>query len=123
MVDFGSLRRTATRGAPTDPIEIFKRLPKPSHINDLWDSQSSVLKLWQARRTERDVVIKLNTGGGKTLVGLLIAQSLMIEHGLGALYLCPTNQLVRQTVDKAIETGLAAQAYETGVPLPKDFLN
>jgi replicative superfamily II helicase len=103
---------------------VFQRLPKPPHINDLWESQSEALKLWNRRRSENDLVIKLNTGGGKTLVGLLIGQSLANELKKPVLYLCPNNQLVRQTSDKAAEIGISALTYEAGPgDLPAEFLN
>ena len=58
-------------------------------------SQAQVLEEWFKRRnTDRDIVIKLNTGGGKTLVGLLIAQSILNEHHEPVIYLSPTVQLV-----------------------------
>jgi len=71
--------RREPQAAPIDPLRIFQRLPKPPHINDLWESQSDALRLWTTRRNQNDLVIKLNTGGGKTLVGLLIGQALLNE--------------------------------------------
>ena len=124
MVDFNKLNPARLQAKPTDPLRIFQRLPKPSHINDLWESQSEALKIWSQRRTENDLVIKLNTGGGKTLVGLLIGQALLHELGLPVLYLCPNNQLVRQAVEKAHEVGIPTLAYEAGAgDLPAEFLN
>lgn len=111
MVDFAKLRSERKETVPIDPIAIFQRLPKPPHINDLWDGQGKALGAWNERRTEIDLVIKLNTGGGKTLVGLLIAQSLLNELREPVLYLCPTNQLVEQTLEKATEIGLPAIGY------------
>src|SRR5712692_8673704 len=108
MVDFSRLRQAKTQAVPTDPFQVFKRLPKPPHINDLWESQSKVLSEWNGRRTEEDLVVKLNTGGGKTLVGLLIAQSLLNELREPVLYLCANTQLVQQTIEKASEIGLTA---------------
>lgn len=77
MVDFRKLRSTKVQPPAVDPIEIFRRLPKPPEITDLYTSQAEVLREWYERQEERDLVIKLHTGGGKTLVGLLIAQSLL----------------------------------------------
>jgi len=122
MVDFTKLRAERKQPVPTDPGAIFQRLPKPPHINDLWDGQSKALTAWKERRKETDLVIKLNTGGGKTLVGLLIAQSLLNEIHEPVLYLCPTNQLVEQTLEKAGEVGLAAISYG-GTGLDADFLS
>ena len=124
MVDFNKLNSSRSQASPLDPIKVFQRLPKPPHINDLWESQSEALKLWNRRRSENDLVIKLNTGGGKTLVGLLIGQSLANELKKPVLYLCPNNQLVRQTSDKAAEIGISALTYEAGPgDLPAEFLN
>ena len=58
-----------------NPREIFNALPKSPGINDLYASQAEVLDTWFARRTEKDFVVKLHTGGGKTLVALLMAQA------------------------------------------------
>ena len=66
---------------PINPRDIFNSLPKPPGINDLYASQAEVLDAWFPRRTDRDVVVKLHTGGGKTLVALLMAQSVMNETG------------------------------------------
>ncbi len=123
MVDFNKLRTQKKIPKATDPIEIFRRLPKPPGVNDLYTSQAEVLKSWYARRNERDVVIKLHTGGGKTLVGLLIAQSTLNEISEPVLYLAPTNQLVKQTLEKARALGIHAVPYESGRPLNDDFVN
>jgi replicative superfamily II helicase len=69
------------------------------------------------------VVLKLHTGGGKTLVGLLMAQSTLNETGEPVLYLAPTVQLVNQTLEKAKAHGIAAVAYERNKPLKDDFIN
>lgn len=124
MVDFGAMNRHDREDLPINPGAVFRRLPKPPHINDLWDSQTSVLREWFERRHDNDLVIKLNTGGGKTLVGLLIAQSLLNELEEPALYLCANTQLVNQTREKAGEVGIPATSYPTGpAPLPRDFRN
>jgi replicative superfamily II helicase len=70
------------------PRDIFAALP-----NRRWpylrQEQGEVLEKWFARKEDRDIVIKQNTGGGKTAVGLLIAQSALNE-GIGkAVYLAP----------------------------------
>jgi replicative superfamily II helicase len=122
MVDFTKLRSERKQTVPTDPAAIFQRLPKPPHINDLWDGQSKALTAWNDRRQESDLVIKLNTEGGKTLVGLLIAQSLLNELREPVVYLCPNNQLVEQTLEKASEVGLSAVRYG-GTELDAEFLN
>ncbi|MER6401491.1 DEAD/DEAH box helicase family protein [Kitasatospora sp. NPDC001603] len=69
--------------------------------------QGEVLDKWFEWRDHRDVVIKQNTGGGKTAVGLLIAQSTLNE-GIGkAVYLTPDNYLVKQVREEADRLGVA----------------
>ena len=123
MVDFNKLRIQQKRVTPVDPLEIFRRLPKPPGINDLYTSQAEVLESWFARRMQRDMVIKLHTGGGKTLVGLLMAQSTLTETKEPVLYLAPTRQLVNQTLEKAKALGVPGVPYRNGQPLDDDFVN
>ncbi len=123
MVDFDKLRTNKKKPKAIEPVEIFRRLPKPPGINDLYTSQAEVLQSWFGHREERDVVVKLHTGGGKTLVGLLMAQSTLNETAEPVLYLTPTVQLVNQTLEKAKALGIHAVAYERGQPLNDDFVN
>lgn len=121
MVDFKKLRAGKTKPNPVNPREIFHSLPKPVGINDLYASQAEVLDAWHGRRTDKDVVVKLHTGGGKTLVALLMAQSIMNETGLPVLYLTPTTQLVGQVLAKSREYGIAAVPYVKKQALPTEF--
>ena len=124
MVDFSRLRRRQAKSAPIDPVDIFLRLPKSPGFDDLWSSQADALKHWFNRRTERDIVIKLNTGGGKTLVGLIIAQSIINERQGPVLYLCPTTQLQGQIIEQSQKYGIPTVPYVTGrgEDLSEDFL-
>lgn len=121
MVDFKKLRESKAKPKPVNPRDIFNALPKPPGINDLYVSQAEVLDSWFPRRNDKDIVIKLHTGGGKTLVALLMAQSVMNEIGEPVLYLAPTNQLVEQVLAKSAEYGISAVPYTKGQPLPADF--
>lgn len=123
MVDFDKLRTQKKKPKVIEPTEIFRRLPKPQGINDLYTSQAEVLNAWFLRRTEKDVVVKLHTGGGKTLAGLLMAQSTINETSEPVVYLTPTVQLVKQTLEKAKALGIHAVPYERGQPLNDDFVN
>jgi len=123
MVDFNKLRAAKNSQAPIDPLEIFRRLPKPTGINDLYASQAEVLSNWFSRRTDQDLVVKLHTGGGKTLVGLLIAQSILNETTEPVIYLAPTVQLVQQILEKAHEYSIPATVYQKEVDFPDDFLS
>jgi hypothetical protein len=97
LFDFDKLKRPETGKRPIKPIEIFRTAPTLDQTpNDLWQGQSKALEQWHENRTTTDISISLHTGAGKSLVGLIICQSL-INEGLGkVLYLCPTTDLVTQ---------------------------
>ena len=59
-----------------------------------------------AVRDKQDVLISLNTGAGKTIVGLLIAQSVVNEGIENVLYVCSTIDLVQQTAKEAERIGI-----------------
>lgn len=73
----------------------------------LRQEQGEVLEKWYARKDDRDVVIKQNTGGGKTVAGLLIAQSCLNEGVGKALYLAPDTYLAARVREEAGRLGLA----------------
>ena len=123
MVDFDKLRSKKQKPKVIEPIEIFRRLPKPPGINDLYTSQAEILQKWFQKRATRDVILKLHTGGGKTLVGLLMAQSTVNETSEPVLYLTPTQQLVKQTLEKAKAHGVPAVPYTPRQPLNNEFVN
>lgn len=101
-MDFSQLKRPTRSTKPIDPIAIFERRPSlPNTPNDLWRGQTEALSEWHKERGSSDVFVALNTGAGKTLVGLLIAQSLVNEGVENVTYLCGTNDLVKQTYREA----------------------
>ncbi|AUQ71138.1 DEAD/DEAH box helicase family protein [Phaeobacter inhibens] len=106
-MDFGKIRRTTSVSKPKNPIEIFKTLPSLDGApNDLWSGQGEALREWDKARNQGDVVLSLTTGAGKTVVGLLIAQSLVNEGVRNVVYLCSTNDLVAQTSEEARKIGI-----------------
>ena len=79
-MDFGKLLSQAGESAPVQPRELYGSLPnKTAGYGYLRDVQGQVLTAWDARRGERDLVIKVNTGGGKTIDGLVMLQSYLNE--------------------------------------------
>lgn len=99
------------RNVATSPRDIFKSLTLRGSIQNIWEPQAEALTEWEKNRTAPDVIVQMNTGGGKTLVGLLIAQSLVNETKGKVLYVCPTNQLVEQVAEKAAECGIPVATY------------
>ena len=101
-IDFSKLKAAPKQERPIDPIAIFRGLRvADSSINDLWLAQGDALRAWHEKRDEKDVAISLNTGAGKTLVGLLIGQSLVNEMRSTVIYACSSIQLVLQTAKKS----------------------
>ncbi|MCG3177989.1 MAG: hypothetical protein BIFFINMI_00312 [Phycisphaerae bacterium] len=94
-----------------EPIALFESLTLRGSIDNIWDPQADALRTWHANRAQADVMVQMNTGGGKTLVGLVIAQSLVIETKGRVVYACPTNQLVEQTAKRAAECGIDVTTY------------
>lgn len=107
MVDFSKLNRPKTSVASIDPIEIFKKTPNLGQApNDLWKGQAEALSSWHAKRQLDDNLIILNTGAGKSIVGILIAQSLVNEKIGPVVYVCSTIDLVRQTAKECERIGV-----------------
>lgn len=115
MVDFSKIKTPTTESAVVDPIELFQKLKiSDPGINDLWLAQGDALREWHENRSKSDIGIVLNTGAGKTLVGLLAAQSLVNETKGKVLNACSSIQLVEQTLEKAGGYGLDATTYFRG---------
>lgn len=111
-IDFRKLTSQAISGRAIDPLEIWEQLDREVGKEYLRPIQETVLKEWFARRGEVDTIIKMNTGTGKTLVGLLILQSSMHENVGPALYICPDNYLVNQVKDQAKQFGVRCVSFE-----------
>lgn len=79
-VDFTRLSAGSAVDRATEPRRIFSALPaKNAKYSYPRDVQSEVWEQWHQRRDEPDLIIKMNTGGGKTVVGLLILKSCLNE--------------------------------------------
>lgn len=124
MVDFKSLKKSSGSSKETDPRKIFQHLIKPEGVNELYASQSELLEAWNKNPSQRDSVLKLPTGGGKSLVGLLMAQATLNELSLPVLYVTPTNQLNEQVRAEANRFGIPVVAYRSAKEgLPADFVD
>lgn len=107
-MDFGRLLSQEGESAPVEPRELYGSLPgKAAGYGYLRDVQGQVLTAWYARRDERDLVIKVNTGGGKTIDGLVMLQSYLNAGKGPALYVAPSRYLVDQVREEAGRLGIA----------------
>jgi replicative superfamily II helicase len=122
VVDFKSRLKKGVRAKAVDPVELYDKLDRASDKGPLRPAQAAVLTDWHAnRRSERDLIIKLHTGQGKTLIGLLMLQSRLNEGKGPALYLCPNRFLVEQTCWQAQSFGI--EVVTTDGDLPDAFLS
>jgi replicative superfamily II helicase len=121
MVDFKKRLSGKTTEKQVDPIKLYDKLDRAHDKGPLRPAQLAVLSNWFAsHRTDRDAIIKLHTGQGKTLVGLLALQSQLNDGKGPAVYLCPDNFLIDQTCEQAKQFGIATCRADP--ELPEDFL-
>lgn len=107
MIHFEKLLREPSKGRETDPLLIYDNLDRQTDKGPLRPVQEEVLREWhQSRRGEADLLVKLGTGEGKTLIGLLMLQSSINEGKSPCAYFCPSNLLVEQTIQQASDFGL-----------------
>lgn len=122
MVDFNKLLNTKETEKKANPIEIYESLDRASDKGPLRPAQSEILEKWFTNYIDKkDTIIKLSTGEGKTLIGLLILQSLLNQNKGPALYLCPDHYLVKQTCIQAEQFGIEYCLCDS--ELPSDFEN
>ncbi|KAB0457883.1 helicase C-terminal domain-containing protein [Vibrio kanaloae] len=119
-------KRSSSKGTEkkTHPREIYDALDRHANKGPLRvPVQSTVLDNWfDNYKDQRDVIIKLPTGEGKTLIGLLILQSKINQKKGASLYICPNKYLADQVRIQADEFGIQHCAInENG--LPEDFIN
>ena len=68
------------------PLDIYNELDRRSITGPLRPAQSKILDEWfNHKQKEHNLIIKLHTGEGKTLIGLLILQS-KINQGEGPCF-------------------------------------
>ncbi|MDD5580714.1 MAG: DEAD/DEAH box helicase family protein [Methylobacter sp.] len=104
-------------------MEIYDSLDRRSETGPLRPSQEKILDEWFSDRKERiNNIIKLHTGEGKTLIGLLILQS-KINSGEGpCLYVCPNKYLAEQVRQEAQKFGIPQADISKSNELPDDFI-
>jgi superfamily II DNA or RNA helicase len=121
-MSFSKIPPLTIKAAPADPFEIFSRRPSLAGTpNDLWGGQRDALQQWVRERRKRDVLISLNTGSGKTMLGVLIAQSLANEKDGKCAYVCSTIDLVAQTEKEAKKLGISPTTRTSGSFSNTDF--
>lgn len=123
MIDFTKKIPAASRSKQTNPVLLYDDLDRKATAGPLRPVQNEVLTEWYNNRFEdKDVIVKLHTGEGKTLIGLLMLQS-RLNAGKGpALFVCPNKQLAEQTANDAIKFGVPYILDQGGTDIPEDVL-
>lgn len=124
MIDFSKRIKNGTKVIKIDPVEIYNTLDRSSVTGPLRPIQFNILTKWHKEyRNQKDLIIKLHTGAGKTLVGLLIALS-YINNGEGpVVYVCPNIYLMQQVCRDAQKFGVPFCTINKDNEIPNDFLN
>ncbi|WP_046746178.1 DEAD/DEAH box helicase [Kordia zhangzhouensis] len=120
------LEDTTPKELNFEPTELFQTLFHKEGYAYLRGIQEEVLNSWHNIRNQRDVLCKMNTGSGKTLVSLLMLYSKMVEGVGTSLYLCPDKQLLEQAKIQANLYGIPVcevEKHDNRNIFPDDFLN
>ena len=122
MVDFKKRLAGKKADKPVDPVKLYDTLDRAHDKGPLRPAQLAVLEDWfKNHQSTRDVSVKLHTGQGKTLIGLLMLQS-RLNAGQGpAVYLCPDKFLIDQTCEQAKQFGIST--CKADPDLPEAFVN
>lgn len=117
MVDFKKKLTKKKIEKKVRPNEIYATLDRASDKGPLRPVQERILHKWfEDFQENKDVILKLHTGQGKTLTGLLMLQSKLNQDKGPALYLCHNNQLVEQTCQQAESFGINYSTVNGDIP-------
>ncbi|PBS14143.1 hypothetical protein CMZ82_01350 [Lysobacteraceae bacterium NML93-0792] len=120
MVDFSKLNNAGSSKSAGSLIETFARLDRQvSHV-ELRPSQIEIFKQIDNSIANRDLVVKLNTGGGKTTTGLIYLKHMMDKYREPAVFLVPTTQLAEQVVDEGAKIGLDVHVWAAKESYPPE---
>jgi hypothetical protein len=112
-LDFSKLNIGIPTNEIVEPRKIFTTLNRNPVFRRPSDEQGEVLDYWFNIKSQSDITIKMNTGSGKTLVGLLALQSSLNERVFPAIYVTADNYLRDQVVKEAKDLGIVVTEKET----------
>jgi replicative superfamily II helicase len=117
MVDFKKRLTKKKIEKKVRPDEIYSTLDRASDKGPLRPVQEKVLDKWfEDFQDRKDIILKLHTGQGKTLTGLLMLQSKLNQDKGPCLYLCHNNQLLEQTCQQAESFGINYSVIDKSIP-------
>jgi Rad3-related DNA helicase len=118
MINFKNLVSKKREVDYTDLLKLFESLDRQTSHIDLRPTQIEAISKLSFIRNQKDIVLKISTGMGKTAIALLFLLSHMEEKKRPVVYLCPTIQLVHQVKEEAIRLGINTVIYPAGEPHP-----
>ncbi len=93
-------------------IDLFNTLDTRATHTSLRKSQEDALEYLSKNYINKDTILKLSTGSGKTTIGLLYLLGYMQLEKKSGVYLCPTVQLVEQVIEEANKLGIKAFQFK-----------
>ncbi len=112
-LDLGKLKAGSSLKKQVDPRRVFTTLKRDQRFKRPSDEQGDVLDGWFANRNQANITLKMNTGSGKTVVGLLCLQSSLNEGKGPAVYIVPDKFLVSQVTAEATALGISVTEDHT----------
>lgn len=123
MVDFKKRLKKKSLPKKVNPVDIYDSLDRRSETGPLRPSQERVLAEWySSRKNENNNIIKLHTGEGKTLIGLLLLHSKINSEEGPCLYICPNKYLAEQVRQEAQKFGIPICEISEQNDLPEEFI-
>lgn len=124
MVDFTKKLGKKDLPKKVNPVEIYDTLDRRSETGPLRPAQEHILQNWFADHSnDRDLIVKLHTGEGKTLIGLLMLLSKVNANHGPCLYICPSIYLVDQVCEDAAKFGIPVCRILKDNSVPNEFLD
>ena len=124
MIDFSKKIKKAPLEKSDSPLDIYNGLDRTSVAGPLRTSQEKVLSKWYSERVdEKDVIIKLHTGEGKTLIGLLTLLTNLNRGDGPCVYICPNKFLVEQVCKEASKFGIPICTIGENNQFPNGFVS
>lgn len=122
MIDFSKRISSTEKIKKKNPIDIYESLDRKSEAGPLRPCQERVLSKWyNSRKNDRDLIVKLHTGAGKTLIGLLMALSYINNDEGPAIYICPNIYLMQQACTEAQKFGIPFSIVSKDNEIPDSF--
>lgn len=117
-INFGKLSKSKAGSVPKTLSELFDQLDRKQTHQILRPVQTEALNQLDQQLGQKDVVIKLSTGSGKTIVGLVYAEYMRRRYpGEPVLYLVPTWQLIAQVQETGDLIGVPVSSEESELPM------